>query len=487
MILENGTHYPLAPQAFAETAPQFWPSYFVPRLGISLETAFASYGQLYHTQPWVYAAVRKVSRSIARLGAAVWDQSPASGQKLDLDGPFAQLIADPCPTTSPSSFWEWTAATIEIYGETYWIKLREGRGDQVTGFVPMHPSLVQIFRDTDGAEAYRFMGRPNQVYGRDDVVPFREFNPDNMMRGISRMEPLRSTLLNEDSARRSMSASWKNGTNPSGVVESERELGTLGRERLKVAFQSEHQGTGNHGRVVLLEDGLTFKPIESKAVDMAYLEARQLNREEVCGVMDLPPSSLQIMDHATFSNITENMRSLYRDSMAPRIEFIESVINWEVGRDFNGPKVMKFAVAEVLRGAFEQRAQAVKDLVVSGIMTPAEARQYFDLNVAGPEADNLYVQGAMVPLAQAGVAPGPTDSSPAVNSDSGASTHVPALNGAGGTDVPTPAVQKHIRDMSGLLGRNHTLQQAAREQINKTGDQDGVREACEFLLERRIA
>jgi hypothetical protein len=80
MILENGTNMPLAPQAFAETAPQFWPSYFVPRLGMSLETAFASYGQLYRTQPWVYAAVRKVARSTARLGAAVWDQSPAKGR-----------------------------------------------------------------------------------------------------------------------------------------------------------------------------------------------------------------------------------------------------------------------------------------------------------------------------------------------------------------------------------------------------------------------
>jgi hypothetical protein len=202
--------------------------------------------------------------------------------------------------------------------------------------------------------------------------------------------------------------------------------------------------------------------------------------------MDLPPSSLQIMDHATFSNITENMRSLYRDSMAPRIEFIESVINWEIGRDFNGPKVMKFAVAEVLRGAFEQRAQAVAQLVQTGIMTPAEARQFFDLNVAGPEADKLYVQGAMVPLSQAGVDPAPSDS-PAVNAADGASTHVPALNGAGGTHVPSPTAQKHAREMSGLLGRGRTLQQAAREQIDKTGDTDGVREACEFLLERRIA
>jgi HK97 family phage portal protein len=482
-ILENGTNYPLAPQAFAETAPQFWPSYFVPRLGMTLETAFASYGQLYRTQPWVYAAVRKVSRSIARLGAAVWDQSPESGQELDLDGPYAELIANPCPTMPPTNFWEWTASTIEIYGEAYWIKLREGRGRQVTGFVPMHPSLLQIFRDTGGGEAYRFMGRPGEVFGRDDIVPFREYNPDGVMRGISRLEPLRSTLLNEDSARRSMAASWKNGVNPTGTVESERELGTAGRERLKMAFQSEHQGTGNHGRVIVLEDGVKFNQLDSKAIDMAYLEARELNREEVAGVFDLPPSALQIMQDATFSNITENMRSLYRDSLAPRVEFIEDVINWEVGREFNGPKVMKFAVAEVLRGAFEQRAEAVAKLVQCGVMKPAEARQYFDLNVAGPEADKLYIQGAMVPLDQAQT---PVNDPGSLALPAGG-THVPSPDGHGGTNVPSPAAHKHIRAISGCIGGGMSLQEAARHQINKTGDQDGVREACEFLLERRIA
>jgi HK97 family phage portal protein len=480
-MLENGTNYPLAPQAFSETAPQFWPSYFVPRLGLTLETAFASYGQLYRAQPWVYAAVRKVASSISRLGVAVWDQSPETGQLLDLDGPYAKLMADPCPVMSPTQFWDWTAATNEIYGETYWIKLREGRGNQVTGFIPMHPSLLQIFRDTGGEEAYRFMGRPGVVYAREDVVPFRMFNPDGIMRGVSRLEPLRSTLLNEDSARRSMAATWKNGTRPTGFISSPRELGTEGRERLKMAFQSEHQGSGNHGRVIVLEDELTFTPIEANAVEMAYLQARELNREEVAGVFDLPPSSLQIMDHATFSNITENMRSLYRDSMAPRITFIEDVVNWEVGREFNGPKIMKFAVAEQLRGAFEQRADAVAKLVQCGVYKPAEARQLFDLNVAGPEADQLLVQGAMVPLSQAGA----DQSVPPT--DDGNVTHIPSPSGGGGTNVPALSVQKYVREISGLLGRGRTLQAAARELVEKTGDTDGVREACEFLLERRIA
>lgn len=485
-IMENGSSMPLAPQAFGETAPQFYRSYFVPRQGMSLETAFATYGHLYRVQPWVYTAVNKVASSIARLGVAVWDQSPKSGQELNLDGPFAKLMADPCPMMDSYSFWAWTTSTIEIYGETYWIKLRNNPAtNQVTGLIPMHPSLVQILRDSDGTESFKFMGQPNKVFSGEDVVPFRTFNPDNYMRGMSRLEPLRLTLQNEDSSRRAMAATWKNGARPSGYISSERELGTNGRERLKAAFQSEHQGSGNHGRVVVLEDGVTFTPAEYNAEEMAYIEGRKLNREEVAAVMDLPPTAIQILDHATFSNVTENMRSLYRDSIAPRIEFIESVVNWNLGDSFNSPRVMKFAVAEQLRGAFEQRAEAVAKLIQCGVYKPAEGRQLFDLNTAGPEADELYMQGAMVPLGQA-----QTPAAPNQPAEQLALTHVPSPNGDGGTNVPralSPAAEKHLRDMSGLLGRQRTLQEAAREQINKTGDTEGVREACEYMLERRVS
>ena len=483
MILENGTQV-LAPQAFAETSPQFWPAYFVPRLGMTLETAFASYGQLYRVQPWVYAAVRKVAGSIARLGVNVWDESPATGKELDCEGPFAKLMANPCPTLNPYAFWAWTASVIEVYGEAYWVKLREGRGNSISGFLPMHPSMTQIYRAQDGVETYRFMGQPNKLLPADDVVAFRDFNPDNSMRGMSRLEPLRLTLLNEDSSRRAMAARWKNGAYPSGLVRSERELGTEGRERLKTAFQTEHQGSGNAGRVVVLEDGVTFEPMQYNAQEMAYIETRKLDREEVAGVMDLPPASIQLMDHATFSNIVENMRGLYRDSLAPRIEFIESVVNWQVANEFYGPKVMKFAVAEVLRGAFEQRAAAVSQLVQTLIMKPSEARQYFDLNDAGPDADKLYGQGALAPIeALAAVgqpAPGGSMETPQL------ATHVPSPDGTGGTDVPSPGAAKYMREIGGLVGRGQTLQAAARYVIDKTGDTDGVREACEFMLERRL-
>lgn len=481
MITNNGAFRALAPQAFAETSPQFYQSYFVPRLGLPLETAFASYGQLYRTQVWISAAVNKVADSVARLPLHVWDESPSTGKAIDLNGPYARLMENPCVTMPLYSFKQWIAACIEIYGEAYLLKIREGRGDQVTSLLPMHPSMVMIYRNEYGEVEYRFLGRPNETFPERDVVPFRRFNPDNTMRGLSRLEALRSTLMSEDSSRRAMQAWWQNRARPSMILRSKRELGQTGRERVQNAFTAQHSGSGNTGRVVVLENDEFEDPtiVQNTAEEMQYLQSRQLAREEVAAGMDLPPTALQDMTKATFSNVVENMRSLYRESLTPRVEFIESVLRTHVGNEFNGPKTAKFDMRHVLRGDWEKRAAAHAQMIQSGFEKPSEAREDMDLPDAGKIADALYAQQQIQPL---GAPParggGPT-----------------ALPAGGSTSTPPPAqpasltggnIAKYVRDISGLIGRGRTLHEAADELVLKTGDRDGVKDAFEYLLGRQL-
>jgi phage portal protein BeeE len=61
------------------------------------------------------------------------------------------------------------------------------------------------------------------------------------------------------------------------------------------------------------------------AEEAQYIETRKLNREEVCAAYDVPPPVVHILDRATFSNITEQMRSMYRDTMAPRLNGFEAI------------------------------------------------------------------------------------------------------------------------------------------------------------------
>lgn len=514
MILKDGYNQPIAPQSFAETSPLSFQGYFVPRQGLQLETVFATYAHLYRVQPWVAVVVNKISKLIARLGINVWDESVPGGKQLDLTSPFALLMANPCQWMNPFSFWFWVAATIEIYGETYLIKEREG--NRITGFLPMHPALTQIKRDGDGSLTYKFMGNPNEDIPEKDVVAFREFNPDGFMRGMSRLEPLRNTLMNEDSSRRATESWWANMGRPSTVLSTDKILGPEGRDRVRQGWESQHGGSSNAGKVAIFEDGITVTPIQLTAEEMQYIQSRKLNREEVAAVYDIPPTAIHILDKATYSNITEQMRSVYRDSMAPRIEFIESVLNWDVGKEFYGAKKAKFAVAEVLRGDFEHRATSVALLVDHGIMKPSEARPLFDLGDEGEIADKLYALAAMQELGRpaeritiaAQESPGRTPSGIPVGAPTNPDTHtVPAVNGSTPHQIPqaatppthsvpavnggshsVPLAQKYVRDIAGKIGRGWSLQAAAKHLVETNPDDwDAIEEACAHIIERKPA
>jgi HK97 family phage portal protein len=497
-ILADGRSISLAPQAYSETSPISSQGYFVAREGMQLETTYATYAALYKVQPWVAVVVNKLAHLVARLGVQVWDETDETGRKVDKTGPYARLIADPCPTMDPYSFWLWIASTFEIYGEAFALKVRNDAG-QVIGLLPMHPSRTQIERDDSGNLLYRFMGQPNEVIAESEVVPFISYNPDMSMRGWSRLEPLRSTLMNEDSARRATSAWWKNMGRPSMTLSVAGKLSKDAKDRLKESFDSVHAGSGNAGGTVVLSDGVTATQMQLNAEEMQYIESRKLNREEVCAVYDISPTAVHILDNATYSNVTEGLRSVYRDTMTPRIEFLESVLHAHLGANFNGAKFARFDVSSVLRGDFEARATAIAPLVASGVFMPSEARELFDLNDAGEVARRLYANSAIQPLGQ------PTERLSGTFAVGGEQTPdgvpiavPPTVPGAAPIAVPPalpktppalpetdPKVQKFVRSLNGAIGSGKSMQDAGAALLDKyPTDRDAILAACLRVLGR---
>jgi len=476
VLLSNGQSVSLAPQALGETTSLTTAGYFYSSQGLQLEQQFATYSALYRAQPWVAIVVDKVANSLARLGVQVWDQADPNGNVIDSTGPLARLLARPNSEMSPYSFWRWIQSTYEIYGETFAVKGRNEAG-QIIELVPMHPSRTTVERDKDGTVHYIFTSGTNGSQGyfqatSDDVIPFLRFNPENLMRGWSRLESLRSTLMSEDSARRATAAWWRNMGRPSMVLSTgEKKLSADGQARLKESFDSVHAGSGNAGGTVVLQDGLTAAPMQLSAEEMQYIQSRMLNREEVCAGYDIPPPVVHILDHATYSNITEQMRSMYRDTMAPRIQEVESTLDTHLGSEFNGAKYARFSVADILRGDIDARATTATKLVERGIAKPSEMRPWFDLNDAGPVADELYANSTMQRLGRPAerititeaAAASPEASDDANNAISAANQamvqdHATAGNAA--PSVPAPAVplpKKHLHTFLRQLGRGKSL------------------------------
>ena len=384
----------------ADTSPSFARSTYWAPSGVGLIQKFASYAAIYRGQLWVYVTANKLGLGTARLPFKVYARTD-DGRDEARDTPFAKLMRRPNPKHDPFFFWLWTASTREVYGEALWLKVRDGAG-AVRELWPLHP--VNVFtRDEDGELVYYFYGNsstePQFSIPARDVVHFKAYNPDTTQRGMSAIEPLRQTLLNEDAARRATASFWQQGARPAVVLMHPNVLTDKAKARLKASWNAVAAGADNTGNTAILEEGMTADRLSLTAEEAQYIDTRKLNREEVCAAYDVPPPVVHILDRATFSNITEQMRSMYRDTMAPRLGLYESTIDQQLRPEFVKDDSLygEFLLDEVLRGDFETRATAKQAAIGSAQLTPNEGRRMDNLPpVEG--GDRLYINSTFIPI-----------------------------------------------------------------------------------------
>lgn len=418
-----------------------------PSEGVRLATTFATYGKIYETHLWVAVLVNKRANATARLPFKVYERGAGDSRSDARDSDFARLLANPNPVQDPFSFWLWTSSTYDVCGEALWVKIRPRRGAAPDQLWPLHPSNVVLERDDQGVlwYIYRYARDRELRWPSHDIVHFRSYNPNSTLRGLSRLEPLRATLMNEDAIRRAQQAFWKNGARPSVILTHPKELRGPAADRIKTSWQAAHGGIESWSKTAVLEEGMDAKIVQLSSEEMQMIESRKVNREEACAIYDVPPPVVHILDHATFSNITEQMRSMYRDTMAPHLELFESAIDHQLRPDFDptGSLYGEFLMDEVLRGSFEERSTAYQKGINSGWLKPKEVRVRENLEDAGPAADRLYINGAALPLELAGTAPATQAPTPDPNTGAEGETD--------GTDASERALV--ARTIAGRLSR----------------------------------
>jgi HK97 family phage portal protein len=393
-----------------------------PQPGITQAFRWGSYSSIYRRQLWVAVLVNKIANASARLPLKVYERA-ANGRPEARDSAYAELMRQPNRELDPFLFWLWTVSTLNVYGEAFWLKVRDSGGRPME-LVPWHPTRMVDDTDDRGRRVW-FLQRENgrMPIERRDFVHFRFYDPDSLHRGMSPLEPLRDTLDNEHGARAANSMLWRNGARPSFILRHPGKLGsTEAITRLRDQWADLHGGVHNWGKTAILEEGMEAQKLTFDADELQYVDTRKLNREEACAIYDVPPPVVHILDRATFSNITEQMRSMYRDTMAPKLKLLESTMEMELrdGRFGNltrepdfGPNVYaEFLMDEVLRGDFEARIAAMATGIQTGQLMPSEAREMENRPfIEG--SDQLFLNAAVVPIDQVDdVTPGAARSVP---------------------------------------------------------------------------
>ena len=361
----------------------------------------------------VYACVRVLSESIASLPLHVYKRGEDGNQEKAEDHPLFFLLHDePNPEMSSYTLRETLMVHLLLYGNAFAQILRNGRGE-VVALYPLMPNRMSVERDEKtGRLFYRYtrydaepptMEQNTVILDAADVLHVPGLSFDGLV-GMSPIAACRNAVGAGLAADEYSSKYYANGAAPMGILETPTLI--KNPELLRQSWNDAFGGTRNAGKVAVLEQGTTFKPISLSPQDSQLLETRKFSVEEICRIFRVPPHLVQDLERATFNNIEQMSLDFVMYSLTPWI------IRWEqslsrslLSREEKKQYSIRFNVDGLLRGDYKSRMEGYAVGINNGFMCPNDVRRLegFDLIPAEKGGDNFLIQGAMIKLEDAGI------------------------------------------------------------------------------------
>lgn len=345
----------------------------------------ATYAKIWRCHGSVRTVVDFLGRNIASLGLHMFERVDDADRRRVTDHPLIRMLDEPNPWTTHYTFFDALVRDLGIYERFLAIKIKAG---DRTALVRIPPTMYEVKGENwMVAEAFEVQGTKGKVtYSREQVVYIDGYSPDGMLGGVSPIESLREILAEEYEAARMRAQTFRNGARTSGYLE--RPVGAPGwsdkaRDRFKAGWRSQYNGGGTEaGGTPILEDGMKYVAASQTAKDLQYIESRKLTREEVASAYFIPPPMVGLLDKATFSNIKEQHKNLYQDTLGPWLKRIVQELNLQLFPDYGDMDryYLEFNIEEKMRGNFEDQAVQLQASVGGPWMTRNEARAMRNLH-----------------------------------------------------------------------------------------------------------
>lgn len=411
---------------------------------------WATYRNVYMTNPWIYASVNRLAQALGRMPLCVYQHdedgfpvriqanqtvgAPTSGQRLDnllQNGYQGQQSGQ---VMSRKAMISGTLIDRLVYGNALWIMRRDSTGNVIGLRRIRWRDVYRVEPDMDGwPVAYWWRPWNGLYYGPMQITPVSDCihfgfgsDPEGIY-GVSPIEAARHSIALYDALERHLKAYFGNAARPSGFVGLDKDLNEKRANAIRDMIAEVYASPENAGKVIAAA-GATWQQMGNAPDQSSIVNLVKLAREECITVFSLSPTDVGILDNAIKSNVQELREQFGRDSLGPwaadfEAEFQAQLLPQQAG--WRGLSV-KFDIASLLLPDLEALALVIDK--VGTAMTPDEIRTKFlglsPLRLKGrsdtpwtaprtlPMADFPTQLTAETALKEAGVATAPTGAEP---------------------------------------------------------------------------
>lgn len=353
----------------------------------------------------IWQAVNVISGTIASLPAHLYRRNGEVTGK-DSANPLYYVLHDrPNENLTAHAFYKWLITRLLLSGRATAYIARD-KAKRVRGLYPLDGNKLKINQSVspDGVPtltyAYDIGGR-RVTYAAADVIDLVWFPEADAIGHRNPIQTERNAIASMIAAEKFAAKLFANGGVPPLVLSSSATPSPEAAARAVAAFSNAVKASAN---VMFAPAGHTLEAIGFDPAKSQLVELRQFQIGEACRIFNIAPAILHDLTHGTYSNVEQQSLSFYQQTLHPLVEMVEQEMNAKLFGARNSVNYFEFNMSGLVRGDLATRMTALAKAVNSALMSPNEARSLENLPPM-EGGDELYIQGATVPISQAGQKP----------------------------------------------------------------------------------
>lgn len=353
--------------------------------------------------PAVWAGVNFLSNLLAVLPFHEFKRSGDKGRERVTSGMLAGMLAGTVNDDQLTEF-KWrkgrmASVLLTGAGRTWVEKDDAGRPVNLWPLETRHTTKVRTAGKT--SFVYRVTAGKTVTYDVSEVIDLTFLDQLDGLGVYDPIKRLRNTIGLAIALQEYSSRFFANGGVPPLAMSTP--LGSpAANARAKTDTDAAiRAANADKSNILLLPLGTDLKAIGIDPDKGQLIEGKRFVIEELARLWGLPPVFLQDLTHGTFSNTEQQDLHLTKHTATAWVRQWESECNARFYGPRSASRFVEMNLDGLLRGDFRTRTEGWARAIQTGQATPNEARRS-ENRPDMPAADRLFIQGATVPLEDAG-------------------------------------------------------------------------------------
>lgn len=358
-----------------------------------------------------FACLRMLSEGIGRLPLKLMQTTADNGVLERRDLPlYHTLRYRPNPFVTATRFWGTVETHRNHYGNAYvWLqpagdtyRLWQLPSEQVeiwwdNARVLSHQEHIWYIWSAPDGRRYPF--------SNEEVMHFRTWLSLDGIRGLPVRDILTMTLEGAQKSQQMLNGLYDSGFTAKAVVQYTGDLNDSLTQEFVRRIERYAKGEMNGGNSIIpIPLGTRLDPLDIKLTDGQFLELRKYTALQVAAAFGIKPDQINDYEKSSFASSEAQQLAFLVDTQLYILKDYEEEVGYKALTDdqrLNACIYPKFNVAVALRADTKTQIETLATAVSNEIYTPDEARAFLDMG-SKPGGDQLYANGNLIPLVQAG-------------------------------------------------------------------------------------